>query len=292
MSKESKDNIIEIEREEEGFLPYYSEAYYERISYWNVNMLGGGLLPVVLIAVSAIKATDNPLFGLLFAIVPIQIILCVLEKPLTRKSRLYGYHFTENELIKEVRGKKTTYSYRDIASAIEQKKVCICEDEFRVPLPKRGYIAFPYEIGNTKHQRQVIKCYKRLSELVHCKMPEMRKKDLELLDRAYFYNRSFKRCMTTLIILQISIFVFNCVVHSGNAFYFVNAIFFIVQMIAMFRMLKSTVLGNQNKRRAIAELQNELTDFDVHFRTATEAVFICGSVIALNFITYFINWVI
>ncbi len=175
---------IEQRRMEEGFLPQYSDFYFEKKQRARSTWLAIWLCLISFIPVPAI------LFLLYYAFV---------QKFIMERQKMRGIRFEESGIVKlTAYGEKTVVPYSWIEQSVTANRICYKKTGMQIGTGIEKLV-FHYEIGDSTAQRHIEDCYAFLQKHLSVKLPPFEKKCFGLLDRKYFYEKSRKNQILSLI---------------------------------------------------------------------------------------------
>lgn len=96
-------------------------------------------------------------------------------------------------------GVSRDFSYEEIIEALQTRKVKINTNAFLVPKGK-GYIAFHYEVGNEKLQKEIKESYEFLAEKLSIKLPKLSQRAIHQMDRSFFYRMTRRKCSIIMLL--------------------------------------------------------------------------------------------
>ncbi|NLG04114.1 MAG: hypothetical protein GX567_09850 [Clostridia bacterium] len=256
MKTEAKERLLEEQRLQNGFLPYFSDAFFERFFRRKLIKIFWIMLFLFYAIPVAAKIIGWRSAAWLFTIYPILIVNLLLLTPISFYLKRFGYTFQPHGLVRNAWGTEKTFLYSDLSKAVQEKKVIMKTKGYLVPTGK-GHILFPYEVGNARQQKHIFNCYRLLTEKLDCPMPKINKEIVGKLDQAYFYRRSFRRCKVVLFLLPFFILKLNSMGNTGISFYLTNGIMCFVQCFSIFRMFQSLIFGKRNEELLKEKLKSQ-----------------------------------
>lgn len=248
--REKEKTLEEIEkyRCESGFLPYYSDTFFESSrSYRNTTAILGIYLSIYLMIY--LLVSEKKTAFICYSIFILLVLLCLtFVADMEKKIGKYGYHLLEDRIVLRKWGMEREISYNDIRTKLQERKVKVTEKKLVVPTNK-GNIAFSYEVGNAKQQKHVMACYEMLRTKVVGNMPAINMKNLDIFDKAYFYNKSYRKCMIVLLVVQIGVFFWSFGDTTNHFFYVFNGLTALIQYITIYRLFRSVRCSVKNWKK-------------------------------------------
>lgn len=96
-------------------------------------------------------------------------------------------------------GVSRDFSYEEIIEALQTRNVKINTNAFLIP-KRKGYIAFHYEVGNEKLQKEIKESYEFLAEKLSIKLPKLSQRAIHQMDRSFFYRMTRRKCSIIMLL--------------------------------------------------------------------------------------------
>ena len=210
MAKESAENKakrIEEERRAEGFLPQYSDYYFESKSESGVSV---SIFVLMLSGFFGGLASEfdfeNGFLNFLFFICIAQFVVFVLLAIFCDDlKKVKGYYLEPDGIRTDLYFRPFgTISYETVNEAVKNGRIYY-RTEGLVIGTGADKLTFHYEIGDSKAQKHIQDTYALLQTHIYEKLPPFDARIFDLLDRRYFYKKSLRKRM---LVLVIALFVF------------------------------------------------------------------------------------
>ena len=280
MTKKDKKKQIELDEKmarcAPGFLPTWSNHFFEQekaIEQTVMGMMGFILMIVLAILGGIAEASENAslAISLFFGFVGIVAVIYLVRKAVLKKlktpgTRIHEYGTTRTDLF----GRTHEVPYMVWNEAVRKGKLRFTTDGIRIRAG-REKLFFSYEVGDSAMQAHVIECYddfrKRLSEPT----PELTKDGIGLLDRRYYYRRTRRQQIATVLVSEFALF---CCMAAGSLGGVMGASLFIAPFLlsALFKLFKGAKLEREVNAKLNKALPAEGVDAGAKGGTAHE----CG----------------
>ena len=207
MGKDDEQEQLRINRKRHtgNFLPVYSDFYFKKIQKGgNTDLIVTGVL--IFIAINAGIASEWRSVGInIFLALAIGLFLYFLfiRGSLLEKKKMLGSELEETYVLcRTSRRKPVQVSYTQYAQEIRQGKLYYGRDGIVVG-NREHRLVFPYEIGGITAQKHVKSCYRFFCEHTGLELLPLKEKQLLLLDKCFFYTRSRKRHLLSILAAAI-----------------------------------------------------------------------------------------
>ncbi|MBQ6888781.1 MAG: hypothetical protein IJN54_14870 [Lachnospiraceae bacterium] len=250
MSTQEKKSTIESVRTAEGFLPEYSDFYFERKKQPSFfKYILSYLFIIFLICLIDIDYNNKKSPGFL-TIIGIAVLLYQLfiKKHIIDHKKLYGAKLEYHGIVKvSAYGEQPPVSYQEIEQAVAAGDFRYEDTGLRIGSGTQKLL-FHYEIGDSIAQKHVEECYALLQKHLNIKLPPFEKKGLDLLDRKYFYEKKCKTHTISLICALIIFFIYYSasVRHISNM-YFLASLFCPWECFSLYCLSKNGKLAVRNR---------------------------------------------
>lgn len=199
--KERLKEKIALRRTENGFLPTYSDFYFEKKKHngeiWISVLIYLALITFVPAMIDGFE--NNPLTILGCFIVAILLYYIFFRNHFLNKKKLCGSRLTKEGIIKcTAFRQKPPVSYLYIEEAVATGNYEYDDTGLRIGKGD-GELVFHYEIGDTEATKHVEECYQLLQQHMQQKLPPLNKKLLGLLDHKYYYEKMRKNQFSRLL---------------------------------------------------------------------------------------------
>lgn len=279
---------IEALRTADGFLPQYSDFYFEKkkqLSTWKFVL---GYVFIIIIFNVLLDDFENQIWGVLLRIIiALLIYFFGIKKPIMYRRQKCGVRLEEYNFIKETFfGEKPPVSYTEIEQAVSSGDIRYGKTGLRIGRGA-GKLVFHYEIGDSKAQKHMEECYALLQKHLTTKLPPFEKKGLDLLDKRYFYEKSRRTHILSLLGALPAFFLFYRAMPSSLA-----GALYLAMMFGIWECISLYCLGKSGKlfERNHVYLKKEFADYpDAKFgwRYTGYAYFIITAIIVIC-LNYFI----
>ena len=243
-----KAAAIEAIRTADGFLPKYSDFYYEKKKQPQTMKFVFGYVFVILFFNTILDNFDDQIFKVLFCIICILILYHYLIKlPIRNRQKKCGTRFEEQGIVRVgFFGEKEPIPYFETEQAVTSGDIHYEDTGLRIGRGSKKLI-FHYEIGDSKAQKHVEECYALLQKHLSVKLPPFDKKALDLLDRKYFYEKSRRNYTISLILALLFFLIFYAPgVQTTSGKLFLAIMFCPWESISLFGLCKSARLSERN----------------------------------------------
>ena len=239
---------IEAIRTADGFLPKYSDFYYEKKKQPPALKFVIGYVIVSISLNTILNNFNTQIFKVLFGIVWALVLYHFLIKmPIRNRRKKCGTRFDEHGIVKVAFfGEKEPIPYLETEQAVISGDIHYEDTGLRIGHGSKKLI-FHYEIGDSKAQKHIEECYALLQKHLTVKLPPFDKNALDLLDRKYFYEKSRRNNTISLIIALILFLIFYASGAQYTSGKLLLAAFFCPwECIALFGLCKSARLSERN----------------------------------------------
>lgn len=185
---------IEEQRGKKGFLPEYSNFYFEKKQRGKNAWIIGLAYLVLIFSIWACAEKFQKVS------VNIMVLCCVggiiyfgwIQKKRFNKKKVSGIYFNSNAAVRtDSRGRQMEIPYSLIEHVIVNGELCYDDTGLKIGYGCRQ-LCFHYEIGYAKAQKHIKECYDILQSHLSVKLPPFGKNCMGLFDRKYFYEKSRK----------------------------------------------------------------------------------------------------
>ena len=206
--KKSKEPDI---RKTPGFLPKYSDYYFEKKKQSRMGWIFATFYPSFLTFCADIDTHFEyfwmhvvcGVFGVLF------VLVLVIEPLVLKGRKKLGIYLQPTQALRVgLWGKESPVYYSEMDAAVSSGRVSFEDTGIQIGQGPNKMV-FHYEIGDSEAQKHVEECYGMLQSHIRAKLPRYEKKALDLLDRRFFYERSRKRCVLSLFLAVLSFWLFS-----------------------------------------------------------------------------------
>lgn len=239
---------LEAIRTADGFLPKYSDFYYEKKKQPAIMKYVIGYIVVVFSFNTILVHFDTQIFKVLLGIIWALVLYYFLIKlPIRNRRKKCGTRFEEHGIVKVAFfGEKEPIPYLETEQAVTSGDIHYEDTGLRIGHGSKKLV-FHYEIGDSKAQKHVEDCYALLQKHLTVKLPPFNKSALDLLDRKYFYEKSRRNNTVSLIIALILFLIFYASGAQYTSGKLILAIFFCPwESISLFGLCKSARLSERN----------------------------------------------
>ena len=259
--KAQKAAAIEALRTEDGFLPQYSDFYFEKkkqfsIGY-NIKYILGYLL-VILFFNGIVQDFGSRFWSVYLCIIISLVTYYIIKKAVINRQMKCGTRLEEYNFIKTgFFGEKPPISYSVIEQAVSAGDIHYGKTGLRIG-HGAGKLVFHYEIGDSKAQKHMEECHTILQHHLTSKLPPFEKKGLDLLDRKYFYEKSRRTHTISLLCALLGFLIFySAGIPQTEGLFIIAMIFCIWECLSIYYLGKSGKLSERNH----VCLQKEFADY-------------------------------
>lgn len=249
-AKASRKEIIEKKRREEGFLPEYSDFYFEKKRQtrriWLMCLVYFTFILMFWVCGEkfqnvSVNTTTLCCFGGI-------IYFGWLQRGILNQKKVSGIQLNPNMAVKtNIYGRRTEISYSSIDHVITHGELCYDDTGLKIGYGSRQ-LCFHYEIGDAKAQKHIKECYEILQSHLSVKLPPFEKKCLDLLDRKYFYEKSRKKhTLSLLAAIMLSLIRINLMgIETAKGAVCFGIICGIWENWSLYQLFKGAVLSAKN----------------------------------------------
>lgn len=245
---EKRAAALKALRVADGFLPKYSDFYFEKkknIHPWKYVF---GYVLVILFSDSLLDNFDDCFLTIMLCyIIALFLYHNLITVPVRNRRQKCGARLEEYGIVKTTFfGEKAPIPYSRIEQAVSSGDICYGSTGLRIGHGS-GKLVFHYEIGDSKAQTHMEECHALLQKHLTSKLPPFEKKGLDLLDRKYFYKKAQRNQTFSLL----GAFLFFCSMYctgmrtiSGS--FFLACIFGPWECSSLYSICKSGKLAERN----------------------------------------------
>ena len=267
IQKPDKRKRIEDHRRRPGFLPQYSDFYFEKkeengLSLSILILMFSGFFLGLAQDLDYENTFVNFLLFLCIAQFVLKLLLLVLDEQV---KKLNGFYLEKAQIQTDLFFRPYgSIPYDHIREAFQNDKIYY-KTEGLVIGRKPEQLTFHYEIGDSVAQKHVQDCYELLQSRLAIPLPPLRTKTFDLLDRRYYYRQCMKKYCLSLFVAFIAL----CIMHLLYPFSldgsFTSGLFFgiritiltIWDLFAIYRFYQSAVFYE----KTLAALKTEFHSF-------------------------------
>lgn len=187
-------------RAESGFLPKYSDFYFEKKKNQN-NVWKYVLCYAALIILLPALAKHNGIHPgtVLVCAVVLLILVCLVPHTFFKNRKLLGAKLTDEGIVRITAfGTKPPIPYSHIEQTVAAGDFRYKDAGLQIGHGSEKLV-FHYEIGNSTAQKHIEDCHRLLQTHMQRTLPPFEKKGLDLLDRRYFYKKSRRNQVISLL---------------------------------------------------------------------------------------------
>lgn len=250
-----KAAAIEALRTADGFLPQYSDFYFEKKKQVSIRKFVVGYVFVIIFFNLILHDFDSQIWGVFLQIIIILLFYYFgIKKPVMNRRKKCGARLEEYNIVKTTFfGEKPPISYSCIEHAVSSGDFHYGKTGLRIGHGAEKLV-FHYEIGDSKAQKHMEECHAMLQRHLTSTLPPFEKKGLDLLDRKYFYEKSLRNQILSLLGALLAFLIFYVVMPSSTeGTVFMGMVFGIWQCLSLYYLGKSGKLLERNHAYLLKE---------------------------------------